>query len=52
MPALHRNTGLPIQSSGLIALPDPHADMPPGVLPAAGTYYLSVRRVGTPPTTG
>ena len=24
--------------------------MPPGVLSAAGTYYLSVRRVGTPPT--
>ena len=51
VPALHRNTGLPIQSNGLIALPDPHADMPPGVLPAAGAYYLSVRRVGTPPTT-
>ena len=41
----------PIRSSGLSALPDPHADMPPGSLSAAGTYYLSVRRVGTPPTT-
>ena len=51
VPALDKNTGLPIQSNGLIALPEPHADMPPGSLSAAGTYYVSVRRVGTPPTT-
>ena len=40
-----------IRSDGLAALPDPHADMPPGAIAAAGVYYLSVRRVGTPPTT-
>ena len=51
VPALDRASGLPIRSDGLAALPDPHADMPPGALAAAGVYYLSVRRVGTPPTT-
>ena len=51
LPALDKKTGLPIASSGLDALPDPHADMPPGALSAAGTYYLAVTRVGNPPTT-
>ncbi len=51
VPALDKITGLPIRSDGLAALPDPHADMPPGAIAAAGTYYVSVRRVGTPPTT-
>jgi hypothetical protein len=49
-PALHKTTGLPIQSSGLTALPEPHADMPPGAVSAAGTYYVGIQRVGTPPT--
>jgi hypothetical protein len=49
-PALHKNTGLPIQSSGLTALPEPHADMPPGAVSAAETYYVGVQRAGTPPT--
>jgi hypothetical protein len=51
MPALDKRSGLPIQSDGLIALPEPHADMPPGAVAAAGTYYAGVQRVGTPPTT-
>jgi len=50
-PVLDKRSGLPIQSSGLSALPDPHADMPPGFLSSPGTYYLAVRRIGTPPTT-
>ncbi|MDX6541121.1 MAG: hypothetical protein QOI71_2731 [Gaiellales bacterium] len=49
VPALDKRTGLPIESSGLSALPDPHADMPPGAIAAAGHYYLAVRRVGNPP---
>jgi hypothetical protein len=51
VPALDKRTGLPIQSSGLDALPDPHADMPPGAVAAAGRYYVAVTRVGNPPTT-
>jgi hypothetical protein len=51
VPVLDKRTGLPIQSSGLDALPDPHADMPPGAIATAGRYYVAVRRVGTPPTT-
>jgi hypothetical protein len=51
VPALDKRTGLPIESAGLSALPDPHADMPPGAIAAAGHYYVAVRRVGTPPTT-
>jgi Subtilase family/PKD domain len=51
IPALDKTTGLPIQSNGLDALPDPHADMPPGAVAAAGTYYVAVTRVGNPPTT-
>ncbi len=50
-PVLDKRSGLPIQSSGLSALPDPHADMPPGFLSSPGPYYLAVRRIGTPPTT-
>ena len=46
VPALDKRTGLPIQSSGLDALPDPHADMPPGAIATAGHYYVAVRRVG------
>jgi len=46
-PVLDKRSGLPIQSSGLSALPDPHADMPPGFLSSPGTYYLAVRRIGT-----
>ena len=51
IPVLDRVTGLPIQSSGLDALPDPHASMPPGAIAVAGTYYVAVTRVGTPPAT-
>jgi hypothetical protein len=51
LPVPDKRTGLPIQSAGLDALPDPHADMPPGAIAAAGHYYVAVRRVGTPPTT-
>jgi hypothetical protein len=51
-PALDKNTHQPIQSTGLAALPDPHADMPPGAISSPGPYYVAVRRVGTPPTTG
>ena len=51
VPVLDRVTQAPIGSTGLVALPEPHADMPPGALAAAGTYYLAVRRVGSPPTT-
>ena len=50
LPALDKKTGLPIASSGLDALTDPHADMPPGALAAGGTYYLAVTRVGNPAT--
>jgi hypothetical protein len=50
IPALDKRTGLPIASGGLDALPDPHADMPPGAISAAGTYYVAVTRVGNPPT--
>jgi hypothetical protein len=49
VPALDKRTGLPIQSGGLDALPDPHADMPPGAIATAGRYYVAVRRVGAPP---
>jgi hypothetical protein len=51
MPAIDQNTHQPIQSNGLVALPDPHADMPPGTISSPGPYYVAVRRVGTPPTT-
>jgi hypothetical protein len=50
-PAIDKNTHQPIQSQGLDALPDPHADMPPGSISSPGPYYVAVRRVGTPPTT-
>jgi hypothetical protein len=50
-PALDKNTALPIRSNGLNPLPDPHASMGPGAIASPGTYYVAVRRVGTPPTT-
>ncbi len=51
MPAIDKNTHQPIQSHELDALPDPHADMPPGSISSPGPYYVAVRRVGNPPTT-
>jgi hypothetical protein len=50
-PAIDKVTHAPIQSDGLQALPDPHADMPPGAIASPGPYYVAVRRVGTPPAT-
>jgi hypothetical protein len=46
-PALDAKTGNPIVSS-FVATPEPHADIPPAFLSAAGTYFLRVKRVGSP----
>ena len=46
-PALDAKTGNPIASS-FVSTPDPHADLPPAFLSAAGTYYLRVKRLGNP----
>ena len=51
MPVLDKNTHLPIQSDGLTAVPEPHADMPPGAIASPGPYYVAIRRIGTPPAT-
>jgi hypothetical protein len=51
IPATDKVTHAPIQSNGLVAAPEPHADMPPGAIASPGPYYLAVRRIGAPPTT-
>ena len=50
-PVIDKKTLQPIVSSGLSALPDPHASMGPGAISSPGPYYVAVRRVGNPPTT-
>jgi hypothetical protein len=47
LPARDAHTLNPIVSS-FVPTPEPHADIPPAFLSAAGTYYLRVKRVGNP----
>ena len=48
-PVLDARSGQPLVSS-FIATPEPHDDLAPGFLPAAGTYHLKIMKVGNPPT--
>jgi hypothetical protein len=48
-PVLDARSGQPLVSS-FVATPEPHDDLAPGFLPAAGTYHLKIMRVGNPPT--
>ena len=46
-PAPDAKSGSQIASS-FVATPEPHTDIPPAFVSAAGTYYLRVTRVGNP----
>ena len=48
-PVLDAHSGQPLISS-FVASPEPHDDLPPGFLAAAGTYHLKIMKVGNPPT--
>jgi hypothetical protein len=48
-PVLDAHSGQPLISA-FVATPEPHDDLGPGFLPAAGTYHLRIMKVGNPPT--
>jgi hypothetical protein len=48
-PVLDAHSGQPLVSS-FVATPEPHDELTPGFLPAAGTYHLKIMKVGNPPS--